>query len=49
MGLGTILGASFRVLRRNPRPFVGFSLVLHLVLAVINIAVTALFTVSALG
>jgi hypothetical protein len=49
MGLGVILGASFRVLRRNPRPVVGFSLILHLILALINIAVSALFTVGALG
>jgi hypothetical protein len=37
------------VLRRNPRPVVGFSLVLHLILAVVNIAVTALFTTAALA
>jgi len=49
MTLGVILGASFRVLRRNPRPVVGFSLVLHVVLAIINIAVNLLFTAGALG
>jgi hypothetical protein len=49
MGLGGILSASFRVLRRNPRPVVGFSLVLHLLLAVINIGITVLFTIGALN
>jgi hypothetical protein len=49
MTLGVILGASFRVLRRNPRPVVGFSLVIHAILALISIAVTALFTLNALG
>jgi hypothetical protein len=49
MTLGVILGASFRVLRRNPRPVVGFSLVIHAILALISIGVTALFTLNALG
>jgi hypothetical protein len=49
LGLGAILGASFRVLRRNPRPVVGVSLVIHAILAVISIAVTALFTIGALN
>jgi hypothetical protein len=48
MGLGTILGASFRVLRRNPRPVVGFSLVIHGILAVISLIFSALFTANAL-
>jgi hypothetical protein len=48
MGLGAMLGAAFRVLRRNPRPVVGFSLVIHVVLALIAIAVNFLFTVGAL-
>ena len=47
--LGVILGASFRVLRRNPRPVVGFSLIIHAILALISIGVTALFTLNALG
>jgi hypothetical protein len=37
MTLGTILGASFRVLRRNPRPVVGFSLLVHLVIAIVSV------------
>jgi hypothetical protein len=49
MTLGIILGASFRVLRRNPRPVVGFSLIIHAILALISIGVTALFTLNALG
>jgi hypothetical protein len=49
LGLGAILGASFRVLRRNPRPVVGFSLVIHAILAVISIVVTTLVTANALG
>jgi len=49
MGLGAILGASFRVLRRNPRPVVGISLIIHAILALISIAVTALLTANALG
>jgi hypothetical protein len=36
------------VLRRNPRPVVGFSLVIHAILALISIAVTALITINAL-
>jgi hypothetical protein len=40
MTLGTILGGSFRVLRRNPRPIVGFSLIIHAVLALIGVIVT---------
>jgi hypothetical protein len=49
MTLGVILGASFRVLRRNPGPVVGFSLVIHLILAVVNIAIATLFTIGALN
>lgn len=49
LALGDILAASFRVLRRNPRPVVGFSLILHLILAVITIGVNVLVTVGALG
>jgi hypothetical protein len=40
MTLGTILGASFRVLRRNPRPLVGLSLIIHAVLALVGVLVT---------
>ena len=49
LGLGAILGASFRVLRRNPRPVVGFSLIIHAILALISIAVTIFFTQGALN
>ncbi len=48
MTLGTILGGSLRVLRRNPRPVVGFSLVIHAVVALITITTTGLFTIGAL-
>jgi hypothetical protein len=48
MTLGVILGASFRVLRRNPRPVVGFSLVIHAVLAIITIVTSAIFAAHAL-
>jgi hypothetical protein len=40
MTLGVILGASFRVLRRNPRPVVGVSLIIHGVLALVGVLVT---------
>ena len=43
-----MLGASFRVLRRNPRPVVGFSLVIHGVLAIITLVVSAIFTANAM-
>ncbi|HMH58975.1 MAG TPA: hypothetical protein VK537_07320, partial [Galbitalea sp.] len=49
MTLGTILGASFRVLRRNPRPVVGFSLIIHAIVLLITLVVTGLFTVNALN
>jgi hypothetical protein len=38
--LGAILGASFRVLRRNPRPVVGFALIIHGVLAIVGVLIT---------
>jgi hypothetical protein len=40
--LGNILGASFRVLRRNPRPVVGTSLIIHVIIAAVTI-VASLF------
>jgi hypothetical protein len=49
MTLGTILGASFRVLRRNPRPVVGFSLIIHAIVLLITLVVTGFFTVNALN
>lgn len=48
MTLGAILGASFRVLRRNPRPVVGVSALIHAVIAVATIFVTVFFTASSL-
>ncbi|MCU1550200.1 MAG: hypothetical protein JWR36_760 [Glaciihabitans sp.] len=45
-GLGDILGASFKVLRRNPRPVVGVSLIIKLIVAVITIGTMGLLTVS---
>lgn len=44
LDLGTLLGASFRVIRRNPRPTFGVSLLVQLVSTVIPFAVGALFT-----
>lgn len=49
MTLGTILGASFRVLRRNPRPVVGFSLIIHAIVLLITLVVTGIFTINALN
>jgi hypothetical protein len=48
MTMGTILGASFRVLRRNPRPVVGASLTIHVVLAVISLVTSGFLTMNAL-
>lgn len=44
-----MLGGAFRVLRRNPRPVVGFSLIIHAILALVSIAVTVFFTQGALN
>lgn len=49
MTLGVILGAAFRVLRRNPRPIVGISLVIHAILAIITLVTSAIFAARALG
>jgi hypothetical protein len=46
MTLGSILGASFRVLRRNPRPVVGISAIVHVVIAAATILTTTLFAVN---
>jgi hypothetical protein len=48
MTMGTILGASFRVLRRNPRPVVGVSLIIHAILGVIMLVTSGYLTVNAL-
>jgi hypothetical protein len=42
MTLGTILGASFRVVRRNPRPTLGFALLLEAIVTVGALGVIAL-------
>ncbi len=41
MTLGTILGASFRVLRRNPRPTFGVALLVQGVVVVVSLALVA--------
>jgi hypothetical protein len=48
LGLGDILGGSFRVLRRNPRPIIGVSLLIKGVVAIITIGVVGLVTVYGL-
>jgi hypothetical protein len=48
MTLGTILGASFRVLRRNPRPVVGVSLIVQGIIAIVTIVVTS-YALTSLG
>ena len=47
--LGDILGASFRVLRRNPRPTFGVSLVLQAIVTVVSIVVVGLVFWSVLS
>jgi membrane-anchored glycerophosphoryl diester phosphodiesterase (GDPDase) len=42
LDLGTILGASFRVLRRNPRPTFGASLAIQGIVAVVSVVVIGL-------
>ncbi len=45
MTLGAILGASFQVLRRNPRPTFGFSLILNGIIGILSLGVVGLVTV----
>ena len=47
MTLGTILGASFRVMRRNPRPTFGVSLALNGIVAIIALLVVGLVSAFA--
>jgi hypothetical protein len=47
MTLGTILGASFRVLRRNPRPTFGLSLLIEAITIVVSAGVLGLVFVFA--
>jgi hypothetical protein len=49
MTLGTILGASFRVLRRNPRPTFGLSLLIEGITVVLSAGVVALVFIFAIG
>jgi hypothetical protein len=49
LALGDILGASFKVLRRNPRPVVGVSLLIKAIVAIITISVMGLITVYGLA
>ena len=49
LGLGDILGASFKVLRRNPRPVVGVSLLIKAIVALITIGTMGFLTVYGLG
>jgi hypothetical protein len=49
MTLGTILGASFRVLRRNPRPTFGLALLIEGITVVLSAGVVALVFVFAFG
>jgi hypothetical protein len=49
MTLGTILGASFRVLRRNPKPTFGLSLLIEGITVVVSAGVVALVFIFALG
>lgn len=49
LGLGDILGASFRVLRRNPRPIVGVSLLIKAIIAIVTISIVGLITVYGVG
>lgn len=46
MTLGTILGASFRVLRRNPRPVFGLALLVEAIVVLVSGAVIALIFVN---
>ena len=47
--LGVLLGASFQVLRRNPRPTFGFSLLLNGLVGVVGLVVIGLVSVIALS
>jgi hypothetical protein len=47
LGLGTILGAPFRLMRRNPRPTLGVALALQAVVLVVSGVVIGLITAQA--
>lgn len=48
LDLGTILGASFRVLRRNPRPTFGVALLVQGVVTLVTLGVVGYSTISSL-
>lgn len=47
--LGTILGASFQVLRRNPRPTFGFAFVIQSAILLLTLLITGAVTFAALS
>ncbi|MHA6667393.1 hypothetical protein ACX3O0_00830 [Homoserinimonas sp. A447] len=47
--LGVILGASFQVLRRNPRPTFGFALAIQSAIMLLTLVITGLVTFAALS
>jgi hypothetical protein len=49
LGLGTVLSASFQVLRRNPKPTFGVALLIQGVITIISILVVGLVAVFAFG
>jgi hypothetical protein len=49
MTFGTILGASFQVMRRNPRPTLGISVLLYVAITIISGAVIGVFAAWAFG
>ena len=49
MTLGAILGGAFRVMRRNPRPTFGISLIINAIIAVISISAYGLVTFYTVG
>jgi len=49
LDIGTLLGASFQVLRRNPKPMFGFTVLLTGLTSLVGIGVTGVVTFFALG
>lgn len=49
LDLGTILGASFRVLRRNPRPTFGVALLVQAVVTIVTFLAVGLSTLTAIS
>jgi hypothetical protein len=48
MTLGTILGSSFQVLRRNPRPTFGAALLIQSAVSIVSVAITGVVTFVAI-